>query len=217
MSNKTTTPSLTAQDIKENIINAKAHYVKCTYRTEKKPKASFKGTQLVKVTSGVFRSGIAYENLQEVKEGIASGERGEVQPLPYGEWDNYPYTIKHNDKIQYRMYPTNNKTHRPKSKYFVDGNLVSNEEFAGYLTPSAAEKMLNPTPTPCFNVKEENIIGTEEFEQYELFIEDVSENALVDVVIKQIQKDISDGDTTAITELLENLSVDELKAYLPEV
>lgn len=39
---------------------------------------------------------------------------------------------------------------------------------------------------------------------------------LIDRVIEQIKTDISNGDVTAIFELLANISDRELEAYLPE-
>lgn len=168
----TTSTSLTATQIKENICNAKAQYVKVVYKSQKKPAAAFARTVLTVVSSGVFRAGVEFKNLSEVKEGIEQGKRGEVQKLPYGEWDVYPYTIKHNNQLQYRLYPTKNEQHKITKKYYVDGKQVPVSEFKNYLTPSAANKL--EEDKLCFNVKEENILSTSEFEQYQLFVEDLS-------------------------------------------
>lgn len=78
---------------------------KVRFTTEKKPSAKFKGKHLSKITEGVFRTGIKYENLGAVKEAIESGERGEVQPLPWGKWVEYPNKIEHKGVTYVRLYP----------------------------------------------------------------------------------------------------------------
>jgi hypothetical protein len=179
MNNNTNTPSLTAENIQENIENAKGFYVKAVWKSDVKPKASLKAHKLVKITSAVCRAGVDYANLTSVKEGIASGERGEVQSLPWGEWYKFPTVITHKGAFYYRLYPTKNKEQRPNSKFFVDGKQVDKETFAEYLTPSNAKKLMQPSELTCFTVKAENITGVEDFDQFELYVDDIVEETPV--------------------------------------
>lgn len=125
-----------------------------TWASEPKPKAAHKGVHLRKVTTAPVRAGIDYADLPEVQAGIAAGERGEVQELPWGTWAIFPYVVTHNGAEYIRLYPTVGK---PSTAYFVDGIPVDVATFKGYLTPSAAEKM-GEMPT-AFTVKAENILA----------------------------------------------------------
>jgi len=165
MSNTTTT-LLTADNIVDLILDSKGSFVKVCWRSFPKPAAAHKGVVLEKTTSAVCRAGIDFSNLGVVKEAIANGERGEVEPLPWGEWKKFPYIIEHKGVEYIRLYPSNSPTQFPFSRYFVDGVEVTKEAFSCYLTPSEAKKLLDPTADEkplCFTIKRENIIGTEDF------------------------------------------------------
>ena len=138
----------------ESFIAAKGNFVSASFCTSKKPAASFKGTTLEKLTTGVFRAGINFANLQSVKDGIASGERGEVQPLPWGEWELFPYVIRHKDSHYLRLYPAKNA--KLEVTYLVNGKAVDKETFNGFLTPSDAKA---PEKFECFTVKCDNILS----------------------------------------------------------
>ena len=154
----TKTQSLTADAVREKILNSTGQFVKVKWQSDPKPAAAFKSFQLKKITEGVCRAGIDYANLGVVKEGIESGERGEVQPLPWGEWLSFPYIITHKGSEYIRLYPS---IHKPHSIFYVNDELVTKEEFAKYLTPSEASKLLNPQGEDvplCFTIKSDNIL-----------------------------------------------------------
>jgi hypothetical protein len=150
----TTTTSTNTTDLTK-ITSNKGCFVSVSFKSEKKPSAQFKGVELVKVTNGVFRSGIDFANLSSVKQGIASGERGEVQSLPWGEWVSFPYIISHKNQEYVRLYPVANPNSKLEVTYFVNGTQVSKDEFNGYLTPSDAKS----SAVECFTVKASNILS----------------------------------------------------------
>jgi len=164
---QTTTQSLTAADITEKILNCKGNFVKVFWKSNPTPAAPHKkaGVILEKVTNAVVRAGIDFANLSSVKEGIANGERGEVQPLPWGAWKHFPYVISHKDKEYIRLYPSVGNI--PKVKYFVNNAEVDKTTFASYLTPSEANKLLNPEEKPleCFTISADNILGTDDYNE----------------------------------------------------
>jgi len=164
---QTTSPSLTAADITEKILNCKGNFVKVFWKSNPTPASAHKkaGIILEKVTNAVVRAGIDFANLSSVKEGIANGERGEVQSLPWGEWKQFPYVISHKDKEYIRLYPSVGNI--PKVKYFVNNAEVDKNTFASYLTPSEANKLLNPEEKPleCFTVSADNILGTDDYNE----------------------------------------------------
>ena len=153
-----TTTTTTAPSVLDltKITSGKGQFVSVSFKSDKKPSAKFKGVQLTKVTNGVFRSGIDFANLSSVQDGIANGERGEVQSLPWGSWVSFPYIIAHNNQEYVRLYPVVNGNSKVEVAYFVNGTQVSKDEFNGYLTPSDAKPS---EAIECFTVKANNIIS----------------------------------------------------------
>jgi hypothetical protein len=137
------------------ITKSTGQFVKVAFKSTKKPAAAFKGTELTKVSSGVFRAGIDFSNLTSVKDGIANGERDEVGSLPWGEWVSFPYLIAHKGEQYVRLYPS--VGHKVEVKHFVNGKEVSKDEFNSFLTPSDAKP--SDKPLECFTVKATNIVS----------------------------------------------------------
>lgn len=171
----TTNMSLSANDIFQKILDSKGRFVKVRYKSNPKPKAEFKGTNLEKITTTVIRAGVDYSELSSVKDAIAAGTRGEVEPLPFGEWYSdgersyFPYIISHTPKdsdknvFYLRLTVSQNSNHHPKSIYYVDNQVVTKEEFSKYLTNSEAAKLLGEsTAPPVYNIKLENLLDLTE-------------------------------------------------------
>ena len=143
----------------ENILKSKGQFVGVRFQSEGKPSASFKNFKLRKETHAVVRAGIDYENIAKVKADRASGEKDATpNGLPWGNWFKFPYIIENKGAFYIRLYPSTNNI--PKVKYFVNDKEVTKQEYASYLTPSNAEKVLNPTEnrTECFTLKASNVL-----------------------------------------------------------
>ena len=141
----------------QKFMTCKGQFLSVTFKSEKQPASAFKGTKLEKIISGTFRAGINFANLSSVKEGIANQERGPVQELPWGEWLQFPYLIKHKDTTYVRLYPTANcKLH---ATYLVNGIEVNKETFMKHLTPSEQAKMLKGEQPECITVKANSLIA----------------------------------------------------------
>ena len=153
MNNLILTPNASA--FVEACKSRKGQFIELTYKSNPKPAASFKERVLEKVSTGIFRTGINYANLSPVKEAIADGLRGEVQPLPKGqEWLVFPFVIKAEKGELLRI--TTSPAHRPSVVYKVDGVEVSKENFESFLIPSALKKP--SAPLLVFTIKAENLI-----------------------------------------------------------
>lgn len=161
MTNSTTSQPLSAMQVLNKILHCKGQFVKVFWKSNPTPSAKHKtSVVLEKVTEGVCRAGIEYTNLKPVKEAIERGEKSENEPLPWGSWMLYPYLIEHKGSIYIRLYPS--EANNPKSKFLVNGEEVTKDVFATYLTPSEAKKLLEPKEEDrplCFTVKMENILG----------------------------------------------------------
>ena len=149
-----------SENILSRILNCKGQYISLNIKSNPKPAASYKDVRLEKHTSSKFRAGIEFQNLKSVKDAIENKERGEVQPLPWGQWKKYPYIIEHKDKEYIRLYPAVNSTSGAEVKYIVNGKEVDKSTFNTYLKPSDVAKQ--GTTMECFVVAIENIFEVEE-------------------------------------------------------
>ncbi len=140
------------KDITKKIISARnGSFQSVTWKSNPSPAAAHKAHKLEKLTTATVRAGIDFSNLDTVKNAIANCERKEVGELPWGKWENFPHTILHKDSRYVRLYPSG----KPDTVYFVDGEIVSREEFEKFLRPSDCGKN---EAIECFTVKEENLI-----------------------------------------------------------
>jgi hypothetical protein len=98
------------------------------FHSDTKPAAAHKARRLRKVVTAVCMTGAEYKNLR-VNKGVETG------PLPWGSWMDgaEPFVIQHKDRDYARLYVIE---HGVKAIYTVDGEVVSRDEYEGYLTPS---------------------------------------------------------------------------------
>lgn len=139
-----------AQALIDLIKTCKGQFIRVKYKTNIKPAARHKGVVITKSVNGIFRTGIDYANKASVKDAIASGERGEVQTLSWGEWAVFPWIIAHKGAEYLRLYPvesvapeaTYEITDPNRAEGFNADHPATKEEVAQYLTPAEADKIL---------------------------------------------------------------------------
>lgn len=118
-----------------------------------KTKKAFAEDVITKRTAAVVRTGINYNNMTSTQEKRASGVLPETpQPLPWGEWEVYPYIIQHKGTRYLRAYLAKNK---PTVQYFCNGVEVDKEAIESKCLKSEF-KVKDDNQT--FVVKVENII-----------------------------------------------------------
>lgn len=150
----TPTISTEANALVAHLEQGNGQFRTVTFKSNPKPAAAFKGVNLEKVTSMVIRTGVDFSNLTSVKDGIAAGERGEVQSLPWGSWVKFPFIISHKGEEFVRLTLAANS--KPTTVFKVDGNEVTREEFAKFLTPSDAKG--SDKPLEVITIKFKNLI-----------------------------------------------------------
>ena len=92
--------------------------------------------------------GVNYDNKLSVQIKRESGELPEKSAgLPWGEWETFPYVIRHKGKRYFRFSTVKNKF-VPKTKYFLDGEEVEKAKIEEYLL--ASEKG-SKQEKDCFN------------------------------------------------------------------
>lgn len=138
----------------------KGQQVNATWEREA---ATLKDCPLVitKRTTTAVRAGITYANLRSVREGIANGERGEVQEITWAEWVQHPFILRHKAKLtEYvRLYkPVLNNTQPPLVEWFIGGQPATYEKVEPYLLAKEKRKE-EREETECFTVKASDILA----------------------------------------------------------
>lgn len=147
---------MNAKDIIQALTGHNGQHLPVTWA---RPLKTRKGVEnsVVKRTRAYCRAGINFANLATVKEGIANGERGLVQSLPWGQWLQYPYIIGHNGNDYVRLYPASFDNLRPAVEYYIDGQPAT-KETAQALCLASEFRADNEAPE-CFTVKAQSVIS----------------------------------------------------------
>lgn len=152
---------MNALEIVSNVRNRKGQHVRATWQRVAK---TFKDCPLliVKRTSAYVRAGIEYANLALVKDAVASGERGEVESLPWGEWADYPFIIAHKGKEYVRLYPAVfDNLSTPSVEWSIDGKPATYAQVEPFLLASEKRKDDDDKPL-CFTLKAEDVVALAE-------------------------------------------------------
>ena len=122
-----------------------------------KTKKSYKGNAIIKTVNGIFRFGLNYDNIKNV---IAKRNNGELPEknngLPWGEWESFPYIIRHKGNKYIRFYTVPNG--KVESSFKVDGKTVDKNSLNSILL--ASEKTTGKA-IDCFTIKTANILTIE--------------------------------------------------------
>lgn len=132
---------MTAIDIMTNLIGRAGQHIKMVWQRACHVKADCPFL-IVKRVEAHVRSGIAYANLIDIREGIEAGTREPVAGLPWGQWREgfTNYIIDHTPKgqlenVEYiRLYPpTFENLKHPTVTYLIDGAPATFEQVEPYL------------------------------------------------------------------------------------
>ena len=129
-----------------------------TIKTKRELKVRKGSPQFYKTSTIQVKIGCDYANLTQRKENVINGlAPTEVQPLAYGEWDIFPYTIKHKDNIYLRCSVFNSANGAGEVIYTNANNeIVSKEIVEPYLLASERH---DKSTLPVFNLKLENVLS----------------------------------------------------------
>ena len=109
-----------------------------------------------KVTVTTVRTGIDYNALTAVEAQRASGDLPtEPQPLPWGEWNDFPWTIVHNGQYYLRLYPAVNAN--TQVQYFMGDESVEYDAIEQYLLATEKREESDQEPL-CFTIKMNDLI-----------------------------------------------------------
>lgn len=147
-----------AIEIVQELQNKKGRHIRATWSRMAKTFANCPHV-ITKRTSVFVRSGINFEHIAVVQNGIEKGERPEVQPLPWGQWREgfFPYVIDHKGIEYIRLYPATFDNLTPSVEWTIDGTPANFEKVKSFLLSSELPKK-DEKPL-CFTVKVESIIG----------------------------------------------------------
>lgn len=130
--------------------------VRATWKRAMRTRAAVK--QLVqKQTTAVVRTGVIYDNIQQVQRMRSTGELPEHNAgLSWGEWVVFPYHIVHKHEDYFRLYPPAGIKFTPEVRYYIDGQEVRREQveplvYSGEFNSVRDESL-------CFNVKVNDLV-----------------------------------------------------------
>ena len=138
------------------VIQHKGQNLTVEVEKQLKTKVANRRDTVTKLTRFVCRTGIQYDNIKDVKQARDSGELpSENDGLPWGEWDTFPYVIKHKGANYLRLYPSSDKALVPHTKYFING-VETNKEYVQSIC-LASEFSKGGDRPKCYTVKADNV------------------------------------------------------------
>lgn len=147
---------MNAQDIVSLLKGHKGQHIRAVWQRPLKTRKGINSLVLKRVCYHV-RAGIDYANLATVKDAIANGERGQVQPLPWGEWVSFPFIIGHKGAHYVRLYPASFDNLTPSVEYTLDGKFVDRTDVEPLCL--ASEFRREDDNPPCFTLRAETLIS----------------------------------------------------------
>lgn len=104
-----------------------------------KVRSAYSDLNITKVTKTVGRVGIRYSHLSQTIE-----EKGGIQedPLQWGEWEDYPFYIRHKGKRYCRVYANLGQT---RSHFVMDGRIVKKADIQHMLLSSELQEREAPS------------------------------------------------------------------------
>lgn len=132
---------------KNEILNSirdikKGTFTRIIYTSEPTLSAAGKkaGVSIIKHTEKTVRLGVAYQNMQVVKETEAARTEPKREVTPWCHWEVEDVLAKHNTKDAYYLAFSyvNGTGHNTKSEYYLNGKVISVEELkeSGFIVPS---------------------------------------------------------------------------------
>jgi len=128
---------------------------------------SVQGVTVIKRSELFVTAGTEFANRKDIREAIEAGERGEVQPLPWGVWVQYPFIIGHTPKstgeyTEYiRLFPPTQAQLQyfnlaPKVQFTANGAEVTREQAIEYC---GAKAKANEEQAETFSVSAANVVS----------------------------------------------------------
>ena len=153
---------MTALELQEKILNLKkGSFQKLQWSKELKlyKKYENEDIKITKLSEGVVRFGIEYDNMKAIQEKRENGELPQDnQGLNGLEWTLYPYLLK-NPKTNKEYIRVNTTGNKIKTRYFLNGEEITKEVAEQYCT---ANNFSKGNPVEVFNIGVENIIAVGE-------------------------------------------------------
>jgi hypothetical protein len=121
--------------------------------------AAHRSNLVQKVTLMTVVSGVSFENRKDIREAIEAGERGEIQPLAWGEWIQFPFVISHKGQDYIRLYLPSQAQQaagfgKTTVQFICNGQPITRNE-AILLCGSKAQARENESG--CMTVKADNL------------------------------------------------------------
>lgn len=147
----------TMNTLTQKLLGSNGQFVGCLWQRPMKVRAGV-AAKVTKTVMTVVQVGVNYENREVVKEARANGDApAKNAGLPWGEWENFPYTITHKGERYVRLYPVKDAQGNPRSckvVYRING-VRATKAMVETLCPKS--EFSSGGATECFTLNEKNL------------------------------------------------------------
>lgn len=151
---------MNATQIMERVFGHSGQMMRVVIESPVPTLKSVDGVTVIKRSVCYVTAGTEFANRKDVREAIESGERGEVGPLPWGEWIQHPFVIGHKGQEYVRLFPPTDAqlAHfnlSPQVEFIANGATISRERAIEY----CGAKAQSHQSTGVFAVNAANIVS----------------------------------------------------------
>jgi hypothetical protein len=155
--NITTASSSTYGPLADRLLGLKGNFVGVSWHRQMKTRKGVAAT-VTKSVRTVVQVGVNYENRAVVQDARANGDAPETNAgLPWGEWEQFPYVIRHKEKRYVRLYPVRDGEGKPRAckvVYRVNGRAATRSEVEALCL---AGEFSSGAPTECYTLAVDNL------------------------------------------------------------
>ena len=144
------------QNLKKIILAmSKGSFHSIVWERTMKTKKAFSGQTITKRSFAVVRFGVEYDHMKAVQMKRESGELpAQNAGLKWGQWEMFPYFIKHNGCIYVRCNPSHNNP--ITTEYYLNGIKVDKAQIENMCLASEFRKT---EALDTFTLNVENVIA----------------------------------------------------------
>ena len=122
------------QEIIEKIKDKKGASINVQIISQIETLVAHRGKLVEKITRLTVISGVSFENRKDVKDAIEAGKRGEIKPLDWGTWEQFPFHIVNKGQDYVRLYLPSKEQQaagflrETVVQFTIDGRLATREQ-----------------------------------------------------------------------------------------
>ena len=149
--------SIVMNHLTQKLLAANGQFVGALWARPMKTRKGIPAS-VTKTVRTTVQVGVDYDNRQVVQDARASGEAPKVNAgLPWGVWENFPYTITHKGERYVRLYPVKDGEGKPRAckvVYRINGVRATKAQVEAICPKS---EFSSGGGTECYTLNENNL------------------------------------------------------------